>query len=257
LPTTLQFRAPAGSSASDIKAASKLMQARCEQLGYKGVTVSCPESNLISLECKTGITPKMMGSLKTVGLLAAQVVEIRFWPALNERQKEQHLPGGTAPDGAEWLKDQEPEWTKHGFTKRDGKSPGWWLVQKSPKFDVRIKWKSTSSGWARELASGMRWVKQASEKEFKQSDRSDFPNELYFEFDRDTSKALFALPRGTIARCALFVDGAWLTADDGILFDPERSDGKARWTHAWSTNDILGVCLNNPLPFPLTILKEY
>jgi hypothetical protein len=258
LPTTVGFRVPKDSSAADIKLAAKALQKRCDEVGYKGVAITTPESEGIVLECKSGIPDAMMNSLRTMAALAATTVELRFFAEITTREREQYVPGDKAPNGVEWLKDQNPEWTKHGFAKKVGKSPDWWLVRKTPRFDVRVKWKPAASGWSRELVSGMRWVRQAQEKDVKTfNDLPNFPNENFFEFDSSTSKALYGIPEDCWGSCALFVDGAFLSAGKDFIYHPGRSDGKSRWNHEWSKIDILGVSLNNPMPFPLSIVSEY
>lgn len=256
LPTAITLKPAKVATAAEVKQASEALYARCKEYGYKGVSTSVEDGD-VRLECKTGITPAMIDTISVLGAFAAASVQIRFAAVLSDVEAEQYAPGQSSPEDCEWIRDPNPEWAKpeYRFVKRDKSFKAWWLVKKKPAFDMRKKWR-TSKTLEKDLVSGIRWVRRVTGADT----RKEVPNEWFFEFDRPTSKALYDQSKETLAVMSLFVDDCCFEYSDGdkyksALYDPERTDGKARWMHYWSCNETFGIAINNPMAVPLKIQR--
>lgn len=111
--STIYFRAPDGTSDSDLAKACKSIVSRCKVYGYEGVKTKVEKNkngrSYVRMDVESGITEEMQITLETMGRFAAKTFELRIYRTLTAGEKEQFKPpaldkieGAKAPKGTKW-----------------------------------------------------------------------------------------------------------------------------------------------------------
>lgn len=156
-PKNMRFVAPEGAKPAEVQAAAKVIQKRCDDYGYKGMTVKVIDQVQVEVSCSTGITAVMRPKLTELATKPYLKLELMIEYVLTERENEQYEPGKTCPEGTQWIQLQEGKWR---------------LIVKAFKMD---------------LAGKIVW-KRVTKKDRPRDERE--PPDSYFEFKTETTKAL-------------------------------------------------------------------
>jgi hypothetical protein len=252
-PAPIVFAGPANAKPADLKEAAQALQKRCEDLGMKGIKTRIEgekESARIVLTCDGALPDESLSRIETLAAVAVARIELCFGTQpLDEEVELYRKREKDPPEGMEFIPDVDPTpgWTR---TCKVSLTRGGWLVYRQPRFDVRVRWTKPAGSKGKKERAGMAWIEKAPAGD---APRKGFegPTEGYYEFDIPLSKALMALPSEKRGKTWLFLDGVCLDTG-GALYDAGWTAGKARWDAACAREDrLLGVCINNPMPFAL------
>lgn len=210
----LTFKLPANTPDPVVKETAKAIKARISEYGYREIWVR-EETGQIALESKIPFTEAMKPKLEEFSLRKANSVEIRFVYPMTTAEFEQFKPGEQAPRGSSWYK-----W------------PGGWLILRdSPVLQVsgKLTWHPAKQ------SAGIN-VGPFNE------------NIAHLAWNEAVTKQLLEY-KDQIPKCRLFVDGDFVDARINITW----TQPTMKWTmgnpEGW---EILGVCINHPLPVQLT-----
>ena len=223
-PKTMTLVPPIDAKAADVERASKALEKRITDFGYKGVSVT-PNGLEVVISCQTGITHAMHSRISELAGRPSAKIEFMLLYQLSDREKEQYIEGKTAPNGASWLR------LNDGTYK---------LIVDSTRtiLNGRITWKQKADKETfGELSSG----------------------EPFFEFQADMARLMKEqsekLKRVPIL---MLIDGRQVRSVGTIhwkLDEKTKAITGCLWRCEEAKDEFTGICLNNPLPFALEVKK--
>lgn len=226
-PATLTFLPPKDSKPADVERAAKVIEKRCLEFGYKGVRAKVVDGSVM-VSCETGITAAMEPWIVHYSTVPALKVEIGFERKLKEREADQYPPGEAAPNGARWASVlKQPDAARPRAARKTWVDPyDFRLILDLPRINVK---------------SHLRWVKPTDEK----------PS--YFELSGPPVKVYRELPAATIEATQFILDGRPDMFPGSELRNPDEKRIQFFWRNEGDA--YFGICINNPLPFPLDLKK--
>lgn len=210
----LTYKLPTESKPEDIIATSKAIKARIVEYGYKEIWVR-DGSFEINLECAIPFSDEMKPKLDQFCLKRCYDLDIRFVHPMSAAEAEQFKPGIGAPIGTSWT----------AF------SGGWLLFNNLPILQVsgQATWKRARPG--------------------PPSLNMGFNENLMHLAWTESATKLLQEHRNEIPKCRLMIDGQFIEGNINITF----TGNTMKWTFLNPEHwEVLGVCINHPLPVQLT-----
>lgn len=210
----ITYKLPADAKPDEVIATSKAIKARIVEYGYKEIWVRDGFGE-INLECAVPFSDKMKPKLDQFCLKRAADLQIRFVHPMTEAEAEQFKPGLGAPIGTSW-------------TRIPG---GWLLFNNAPVLQVngQATWRKGKPNQISVVAGFNEGMNHIAWTEAATKLLQDHHNE--------------------IAKCRLMIDGQFIEGGMNVFF----TGNTMKWTFQNQEHwDVLGPCLNHPLPVQLT-----